>query len=383
MNVSNKPGIYIHIPFCKTKCEYCDFYSIEDQSLIDSFLGALYREIEQTSSQIDQIYQFDTIYFGGGTPSLLDISNLEKTLDLLSKNFIVEKNCEITIEANPGTISLEYLKKMRRAGINRISIGVQSFLDHELKLLGRTHTSNQAIEAIINAREAGFDNINLDLIFALPSQSKDDWNYSQKKALTFLPEHLSVYNITYESGTPFYKKLKQNIILELDENKEISYFESAHKNFTNNGYTHYEISNYARSISYLSRHNYKYWHHVPYLGFGPSAHSLWEDTRWENVRSVEDYISQLRSKELPRYQTEKLDQKKKIFEFIFLTLRTYQGLPLNNFQKQFGIDFTKTYAQETKFLVQNRLAAIQNDYFKLTEKGMLICDEILPQFADQ
>jgi oxygen-independent coproporphyrinogen-3 oxidase len=381
MNISRKSGLYIHIPFCKSKCGYCDFYSIEDSSLTNRFISALLVEFKITASQIKLKDQFDTIYIGGGTPSLLDKFQINDIINTISKYYNLDKDCEITIEVNPGTVDPNQLKQLSDLGINRISIGVQSFIPNELSVLDRSHTVEDSINAINYCQQVGFNNINLDLIFALPNQTIDDWKFTLKKALSFTPEHFSVYNLTYEKDTPFYKYLMEGRIQCHDEDKEVEFYTMAHQLLTDFGYKHYEVSNYAKSDTFYSRHNYKYWQHVPYLGFGPSAHSFWENTRWANIRSVHDYVSKLDQKELPRSFKEKLKTHQLISEHIFLALRTYQGISLVDFERHFGINFLNKFVRETKELIENKLAVIYNDYFKLTEKGMLICDEILLKFT--
>jgi oxygen-independent coproporphyrinogen-3 oxidase len=381
MNISPKPGIYLHIPFCQSKCGYCDFYSIVDDSLINPFLNGLLEEIDRTSSRLGTRKTFDTIYFGGGTPSLLSIKAVSKILNALSTCFHLDENCEITLEANPGTIYLSKLKELSAIGINRLSIGVQSFIDEELRSLQRIHSAKQAVDAIETTRNAGINNINVDLIFTIPNQSLKKWYYSLNQALIFHPEHISVYNLTYEPETIFYKKFKNGQINPANQDEEIEYFNTTHMHLKKSGYLHYEVSNYAKSESFVSRHNYKYWDHTPYLGFGPSAHSFWENKRWANVRSLTEYMVCLRNHNLPQVDEELLDVDQLIFENIFLALRTYRGLRLAEFETRFGFNFINHYLSPIQKLIDKKLAIIQNDHFKLTEKGMLICDEILPQFS--
>ena len=279
MNISRKSGLYIHIPFCQSKCGYCDFYSIEDTSLTASFIDALLAEIELTATQLNIKNQFDTLYLGGGTPSILNTNQICDIINTISKNYTLNNDCEITIEINPGTVDLIDLKELSELGINRISIGIQSFHDKELDLLDRIHSTADSIRSIDYCRQIGFDNINLDLIFAIPRQTSDDWKSSLIKALSFEPEHLSIYNLTYEKETPFFRHLMEGRFKRHDEHMEITFYNMAHQIITDSGYDHYEVSNYARSELYYSRHNYKYWQHVPYLGFGPSAHSFWDNFR--------------------------------------------------------------------------------------------------------
>jgi oxygen-independent coproporphyrinogen-3 oxidase len=381
MNISRKSGLYIHIPFCISKCGYCDFYSIEDTSLTNTFIDALLAEIELTAFQLEIEDSFDTVYIGGGTPSLLHPVQIGNILNIISKYFHLDDNSEITVEVNPGTLNPEQLKQLFNLGINRLSIGVQSFIQDELKLLDRIHTIEDSINTIYECRQVGFNNMNVDLIFAIPNQTAVNWNFSLKKALSLLPEHLSIYNLTFEKETPFYKKLIKGQIVRQNEQKEIEYYSMAHNLLTDSGYNHYEVSNYAKTESHYSRHNYKYWKHIPYLGFGPSAHSFWENTRWANNRSVNNYVSKIDKGQLPKSFEERLEKYQLISEHILLALRTYKGLSLFEFEKLFGINFLKKFVKETNKLIENNLANIEDDYFKLTEKGMLICDEILLYFT--
>ena len=381
MNVSRKSGLYFHIPFCQSKCGYCDFYSIVDTSLTSTFINVLCDEIKLTAEQLKTEDKFDTIYIGGGTPSLLNPDMLNSLLMTARESFCIDSDCETTLEINPGTLSSTKLKELLDLNINRMSIGVQSFVQEELRFLDRIHTVDDSINTIVHCRDIGFENINLDLIYAIPIQTSLSWNYSLEKALSYSPEHLSIYNLTYEKETPFYEKLRTGKIVSLDEEQEIELFSSAHSRLTEAGYCHYEVSNYARSESNYSRHNYKYWQHTPYLGFGPSAHSFWENSRWANDRSVIDYLAKLKKGHLPRSFLEKLTIYQLISEHILLTLRTYQGLSMTTFENRFGINFIDKFYRETQKLIENKLAIIQDDHFKLTEKGILICDEILLQFT--
>jgi len=381
MNISYNPGLYLHIPFCQSKCGYCDFYSIEETSQIKPFLDVLIAEINLTANRIQTKALFDTIYLGGGTPSLLSIRELELILNTLANHFNFDKTCEITIEINPGTVNLSQLKEMATLGINRISIGVQSFLNHELMTMERIHTAEDAVNAIDNCRQADFQNINIDLIFALPKQTIDDWKYSLGKVISFKPEHLSVYNLTYEKGTPFFGRKMKGEFSQFSEDVETAFFKIGHQMLSEGGYIHYEVSNYAKSENYLSRHNYKYWNHTPYLGFGPSAHSYWLESRWANVRSVTKYMAAINNNELPIDFSEDLSNNELMFEHIFLALRTYRGINLIDFTKKFGVHFQNLYKSDVQILEHEKLARINNGHFQLTEKGMLICDEILPRFA--
>ena len=381
MNISGNSGLYVHIPFCISKCGYCDFYSITDTSLITTFINALLDEIRFTASLLNSDVYFDSVYLGGGTPSLLKPDQLSTIFKTLSENFRMDNNCEVTCEINPGTLDSNQLKELHDLGINRLSIGVQSFIDKELSRLERIHTVEESENAIFHSREAGFESINLDLIFAIPGQTIDNWNYTLKKALSFLPEHLSVYNLTYEPDTPFYDKMVKGQIVRAKENEEIEFFNLAHQYLTDTGYIHYEISNYARTNAEFSRHNYKYWQHIPYLGFGPSAHSFWENSRWGNVKSLHEYVSKLKNRQFPKSFEEVLQEHQLLTEHILLALRTYRGLSLENFKQLFNENFLDKFHEETQELIENKLANVKDGYFRLSEKGMLICDEILSNFT--
>lgn len=381
MKNSLKPGIYIHIPFCKSKCDYCDFYSITDLKYKDQFTSALIKEIDIYAEE--NIYQkhFDTIYIGGGTPSILLPYEIAKILEVVHKQFSICDDAEITLEINPGTATFNALKIFRSIGINRLSIGVQSFNDPELKFLRRIHNADQAEECILRAREIDYQNINLDLMFALPGQKIKNWEYSLRKAILFNPEHISTYNLSYEEGTPIYDSLINDQFRPLNECQELNFFEFTHKFLTEHDYYHYEVSNFAQSEDNISKHNYKYWNHIPFLGFGPSAHSFWENQRWGNVLSLDNYIDIINNGNKPIAFHENLDINNLIFEYIFLKLRTYTGLNLKNFHRYFGKDFVDYYKFVIKNLIYHDLAILDNEYFRLTQKGMLICDEIIPHFT--
>jgi oxygen-independent coproporphyrinogen-3 oxidase len=381
MDASNNPGIYIHIPFCQSKCGYCDFYSSTDIQFRTHFIKALEKEIETYAQNYISKEPFDTIYIGGGTPSLLLSSELSKIVEKLHKHFALQTDIEVTLEINPGTVDIKTLKLLRSIGINRLSIGIQSFFDQELRFLGRIHTSIQAEECIRLARECGFQNINVDLIYAIPDQRKTDWAYSLRKALLFTPEHIAAYNLKFEKGTPFYASVIKGEFRELNDNQESEFYEFTHRLLSNAGYHHYEVSNFAKSEDTVSRHNCKYWNHVDYLGLGPSAHSFWQNKRWSNVKSLNAYIHKINLGKMPIVFREELNGKDLMFEYIFLKLRTYRGINLHNFQKLFGKHFCHQYQEEIKLLLGDNWAVLDNGNFKLTQRGMLICDEILLHFT--
>ncbi len=379
-NISVKPGLYIHIPFCERKCAYCDFYSVTRLSERDRFVNALCREIELSARQYPGKESYDTIYFGGGTPSLLSARQLGNILETLHTAFTISQDAEITLEANPGATEQQKYSDFFSAGVNRLSIGVQSFNDAELSFLGRIHNAEQAKTAIRTARKAGFNNLSLDFIFALPGQTLREWEQTLVQAFDFAPEHISAYNLIFEPGTPFYTRLQAGQIQAQPEAREIDFWNHTLDAMQANGYKAYEVSNFARSAAFYSRHNVKYWLHVPYLGFGPSAHSFWEKRRWSNVRALGRYLSDLETDRLPVESEETLNAETMEFEHILLRLRMYAGLHLAEFKRKFGSEFLEKYKMETTGLLQRNLAETERGFFKLTRKGMLICDEILQDF---
>ena len=380
VNISDKPGLYIHIPFCEKKCGYCDFYSVTDRSSLNAFLQALHNEFSLVREEINPLEPFDTVYFGGGTPSLLTAAEIETILNQLSKHFPLADNVEITLEANPGTIDAHTFSGFRAAGINRLSIGIQSFNDEELRFLGRIHDAAQAEDTIRSAQKAGFENFSLDLIFAQPGQTLKSWRRSLNKALSFEPAHISAYNLVFEEGTPFFTKLQQGALSAQPEESEIRFWEMTLNLLTSAHFPPYEVSSFARAPRYYSRHNIKYWTHTPYLGFGPSAHSFWGKQRWSRPRSVSRYLSEVNQNRLPAAHSETLSSKTLEFEHIFLSLRMYRGLNLNEFERIFKTSFRDKYATEYALLIRNNRAIEENGFFKLTQKGMIICDTILQEF---
>jgi oxygen-independent coproporphyrinogen-3 oxidase len=343
-------------------------------------MEALSREISLNSAIVSADTEFDTIYFGGGTPSLMREVELEKILAELHQHFRFSKDVEVTLETNPGTVDIDKLKSFRALGINRLSIGIQSFHDDELKFLGRIHSAQQAKDTIRAARAAGFDNLSLDFIYALPGQDLSRWRETLHAALEFTPEHISAYNLIFEEGTPFYKKLQKGEMRRQPEENEIRFFEWTHSELEQNGFDHYEISNYGCGEENYSRHNYKYWQHVPYLSFGPSAHSYWNGERYGNVRSVLKYIRLLTDGGLPVDFRERPGQPELLTEQIMLQLRTAKGIRLERFEQVNSFRFEQRFAPRIAELCNEGLAVLTPAQFYLTAKGMLLCDEITPTF---
>lgn len=381
LNITSRLGLYVHIPFCEHKCGYCDFYSITDRAEQQTFVEALNREIELKSESVSQNEIVDTIYFGGGTPSLLTVDQLNQILLKIKNTFTLADDCEITLEMNPGATEQEKIPLFKQLGINRLSIGIQSFNDSELKFLERIHNANQAMAAFDAARRAGFENINIDLIYALPNQSLQQWKNTLEKVVQLKPEHISAYNLIYEAHTPFYQKLKKGQINKQSDEQELAFFNFTHRFLTTNKYWHYEVSNFSRGGKFVSRHNYKYWLHVPYLGFGPSAHSFYQGKRSANVRSLNTYLKKLSQGHLPISFQESLDLQTQEFEYILLRLRTYAGIDLHDFEQKFGRSFLKMYRTTVNNLIEQKMAVLDDNTFALTQKGMAVCDELLSYFS--
>ena len=371
-------NLYIHVPFCERICMYCDFYVTTARKYYERYTEAVVREVEWYSQKYDRP-RIETIYFGGGTPSYLPEEQLEKVLKKICLSFSPADDVEITLEANPNNLSPEKANRYRSMGINRLSIGVQSFHDHELKFLTRNHNAARAMRSLEDARDAGFKNINLDLIFGLPNQTLDDWKYNLRTASTFGPEHLSIYNLTVEERTHLYKLVQQKKVIPPEDEVELKMFLETIKLLHHAGYEHYEISNYAKP-GFHSRHNSSYWKGNRYLGLGPSAHSFDGEKRWWNVRDIKKYgDTVLAENRFPLETSENLSLKQKLIESIFLNLRQRRGLPISEFEKLSGYDFAKKFAgalERTKSYMRS-----ENNFLQLTNEGFFLYNKICEEFV--
>src|SRR4030042_3219101 len=305
--VLKTPGLYIHIPFCLSKCHYCDFYSLTSISAIPAFLEALFKEMEMYCNRFNP---FDTVYIGGGTPSALSPQQMEDILMSVQKNFDRISNPEITpeitVETNPADLDRSFLQSMREIGINRINIGVQSFDEKVLDFLGRRHSAKQGISAIEASRKAGFCNIGLDLIYGVPAQDIESWLDTLKQAVVFSPEHISCYQLTFEAKTPLGIRYQTGEFPIPGEELQYKFFTKTSEFLEEAGYIHYEVSNFARGKEHTSRHNQKYWDHSPFLGLGPAAHSFHGHQRWWNHHSLDQYLVAIDTGDLPVEETETL-----------------------------------------------------------------------------
>ena len=372
-------GIYVHIPFCLRKCFYCDFYSTADLSLKPAFLEALLTEI--AASDPGPLV-FDTIYFGGGTPSVLSLPEVARILGALFARLHFQEPVEITLEANPGTVALESLKGLRSTGVNRLNIGVQSFQDEFLARLGRVHSAAQAQEALPAARRAGFGELGLDLIYGLPGQRRQAWLTDLRRALAHQPEHLSCYMLTLEPGTALAECHRLGRFRPAPEARVAELFMATSEFLAGCGYLHYEISNFARcgpagcQDARVSRHNSKYWSHAPYLGFGPAAHSYLPPKRFWNHRDVTRYVADLRAGRRPQAGEEVLDREQHMMEAILLGLRTAAGIEVMGFKRRFGVDFIEVFGAAVSHLTSQGLLSLTAERCAATRRGMLYLDTV-------
>ena len=370
------PGLYIHIPFCLKKCSYCAFYSITDLTLMDSFIDALLREMA--------LYQgfghFDTVYFGGGTPSLLSISLLDKITGAIHRNFDIAKDAEWTIEANPGDLNELYCRQLREHGFNRINIGVQSMDNRILSLLGRRHSREDAVSAVQSVRAAGFTNMGLDFIYAVPGQDINACLDNLREVSAFAPEHLSCYQLTIENTTPLGEQYRLGLYTKPDEETELDFFLRISDALSRAGYFHYEVSNFSRGENFRSRHNMKYWDHTPYLGLGPAAHSFSSDRRWWNYRSVQQYCQKLNSAKKPIEGEESLTQENLYLESLSLGLRTSDGIDIRSCRQDYGHDLlvNKKFIEK---LQAEKLIVIEGDHLRPTLKGMALADALAKELG--
>ena len=327
MNEPSNAGLYVHVPFCRTKCPYCAFYSLTRPALISQWLEALQREMLVYR---DDFPTFDSLYLGGGTPTLLNREQWSDLMESLWDCFSFATRPEITVEANPDDVTPDLMSLLRNLGVNRISLGVQSFHDRELRDLQRRHTSERATAALACIRESGFRNLGVDLMYGLPGQTEGAWHATLRRALAFEPEHISCYQFTIEDQTPFGKLRDQGLITPLEEEEERGFFVLTSAYLEEKGYRHYEISSYARGREHTCRHNVKYWRHAPYLGLGPSAHSYLEGRRWWNQRSVAGYCRAVNRGKAPVAGHETLTEEQRYLESLLLGLRTVDGIDLRN-----------------------------------------------------
>lgn len=378
--------LYLHIPFCVRKCNYCDFLSMPaEEGVRRHYVNCLLEEIRQRGESCRE-YHVSTVFFGGGTPSLLAGVQIAELMEAIRSSFWVDSDAEITIECNPGTLDRQKLLFYQNAGINRLSIGLQSASNRELQLLGRIHNCEQFLENYDLARKMGFENINVDLISALPRQKTEDWEYTLKKVLELRPEHISAYSLMVEEGTPFYEAYGQDAECreqgghprELpEEETEQEMYLLTGQMLAEKGYRRYEISNYAR-LGRECRHNTGYWRGISYLGLGLGSSSLMDETRFSNTRNMEEYLRQC--PDFKRENVTVLGKTQQMEEFMFLGLRMTEGISREEFQKKFQVEPEGIYGTALQKLSRENMLKQKEGRIYLTEQGILVSNYVLSQF---
>ncbi len=373
-------SLYLHIPFCHTRCHYCDFNTYAGiLPLREPYVRALITEV-RLAGQLAQLAngtprRSRTIFFGGGTPSLLTVAQIKRLLSACREAFAVDEQAEITLEANPGTLSTEQLTGLRAAGINRLSLGSQSFDAELLHTLGRIHTAEEIVQALSNARAAGFRSINLDFMFGLPGQTMQHWKTTLDRALALHPEHFSLYSLIIEEGTPFYTWTNEGRIIPGDEDLCADMYEYADERLQAEGYENYEISNWALP-GHESRHNLTYWQNLPYIGMGAGAHSFFGGRRFSNVLDPQEYITLLKKQQRPEAEGEFIDRIQEMSETAFLGLRTAQGLHLPTFEERFAEPFAKFVGSRLRVVEEAGLLEREHEWIRLSKRGRLLGNEV-------
>lgn len=368
--------LYIHVPFCRQKCRYCGFYSKPPaEGEIKDFVDRVVAEARFWRESLERA-SISTVYIGGGTPSLLPINLVERLVGAVNDSFSLARGLEFTFEANPDSVSDQgYLKNLRDLGVNRLSLGVQSFRDEELRFLGRPHTAEQAVLAYGLAKEVGFANINMDLIWGLPGQDARAWTANLRRATKLGPQHLSCYGLTVEPDTPLQKQALENPQLMPDDETQAGLFIKGSEFLESMGYLHYEISSFAR-MGFVCRHNTGYWEGEDYLGLGPAAVSTIAGRRWENPKDARVYGAAVKNRRIGA-NAKKLTHREKVVELVMLSLRTARGLRLKDYSALTGKSFVRGHSGLVQALRKADLVRLSKDYFRLTKQGMLVSNSIL------
>ncbi len=372
-------GIYIHIPFCIRKCNYCDFCSVEiDEDIVEQYVSALIKEMLNYKETVKN-YSVKSVFIGGGTPSLISVECMEKIIAALYKIINLKSDMEFTIESNPGTLNKEKIKFYHASGINRLSIGLQAWQNSLLKKLGRIHTSQEFEESFFIAREFGFENINVDLMFGIPDQTLADWNETLLKTIALKPEHISAYSLKVEENTTFGKLYEDGKLnLPSEENDRLMYYKTINYLEANN-YNHYEISNFAIEGKECI-HNNIYWNNEEYLGFGLSAHSYLHQKRFSNEEHLATYINTLNENRSPKVFEYKNSLKEQIEETMFLGLRRIRGININEFTKLYGKSPMEIYSMKLKNLEEKGLLRVTDTNIALTSKGHDLSNKVFAEF---
>lgn len=386
-------SMYIHFPFCQKRCGYCDFFTRADmQSAIPAYVDSLVKEIEQVGTSAEEKLPVQTVFFGGGTPSLLSPAQASNILVSVGKYFTLLPGAEISLEANPGTVNLEKLQGYQAAGINRISFGVQSFKDDELQFLERIHSSREAVDAFEMARAAGFTNINLDLIFGLPGQTVASWADSLEQAVKLDPEHLSLYALTIEEGTPLHRHVEAGKVIPLDDDISADMYQLAEEMLTSGGCNHYEVSNWAAKRDGKVQsciHNLQYWLNLPYLGIGAGAHGCAAGYRYSNAADIGGYIQAMTRKPGMQFpfsnaidSMQAIDKRTEMNETMMLGLRLLeQGVRDLEFAGRFGAGIGVVYPKQVNLLIQQGLLEWKDGSLRLTRRGHLLGNRVFREFV--
>ena len=370
-------GLYVHIPFCKQRCSYCAFYSTTLYNIKERYVDALCKEIVMRKEYAG-CATIETIYLGGGTPSTLSMEQLQKICDTIFETYTVSEMAEITIECNPDDLTTDFLSQLKMLPFNRISMGVQSFNDTQLKRLGRRHNAEKARLAVKNAREAGYNNISIDLIFALPGSTSVDWEHDLDSAIALRPDHISAYNLTYEEGTPMHRALERGEFAELSEEENIEQFHMLIAKLKEASYRHYEISNFAQP-GRESRHNGSYWNDTPYIGCGAAAHSYNGTSREWNIADIQEYIKGIENGERC-FEIEHLTEEECYNDTILTRLRTAKGIPLEWMKEKFSERLNSHMIQVAQKEIALGNLKEEEGHLSLTEKGIFISDAVIREF---
>ena len=371
------PSLYIHIPFCISKCIYCDFNSIIVQSqVVDEYLDAIRSELQAIKGE----YYFTTVYIGGGTPTVLNEIQLSKLLNIISKHVDISNIREYTIEANPGTLNDEKILALKNSQVNRISVGVQSFNDKYLTLLGRIHSAKEAKDIFFNLRENGIENISIDMIYGYPAQTLNEWKMDLNECLKLSPVHISAYCLSYERGTPLVGMMDTGKLIRLSEEEELKMYERTNDFLSNKGYLRYEISNFAKP-GRECLHNTVYWENREYVGIGAGAFSYINGERYCKIKNVKEYISTVKSKKSLICFSEKLPQEKRASEILIMALRMTSGISKKEFFNRSGLDLTELFGKQVNMLTQAGLINFDDERIKLTRKGLTVADSVMMEFV--
>ena len=374
-------GLYIHIPFCISKCKYCDFNSYKlDLNKKNRYLKALEKEMSFYKEEV-KCKEVDTIFIGGGTPSILKEDEIGTLFKNIKANFKIKENAEITMECNPGTLTLDKLKTMKECGVNRLSIGLQAVQNHHLKYIGRIHTFEEFEKNYFQARKVGFENINIDLMYALPNQKQEEWKESLHKIVELNPEHISAYSLILEEDTELYDMYNRNEFKLLDEDTDIQMYEYTINYLKKHGYNQYEISNYAKQ-AYECKHNILYWKCENYVGLGASASGFLDGIRYNNISYLDDYEKIILEGKKPIDWKEKQCIKDRIEESIFLGLRMNEGIKFKDFKLKYNLDFVEKYKSEIKKLKDLDLIEKDDEGIRLTQKGREISNSVFVEFIE-